>query len=287
MDRFSKLHPSVQLMFFLFSFVSVIIANNPFVSAISLMSALIYELVSNRKKIISTLKFNLLIVVFIAIFNFIFVHYGNTVLFNINSIKFTFEALLFGVNQGVVVGAFITWFAIFSRVMDSERVVYVLRFAPKLALMFSMVLGAIPRLSKKLDAIREARLGLGNNDDNNKKSMLKNGISDLSALVTYSLEGSIITANSMEARGFNPKKIRVGRFKPTIFDAVLLIVIIILSAVVISQIITNNLSFIFQPVVRIKSFSIVGIICFAVLELLPTIIELVEDVLWKLSNAKA
>lgn len=287
MDRFSKLHPSVQLLFFLFSFVGVIIANNPFVSAISLVSALIYEFVSNRKKLLSTFRFSLLIVVFIAIFNFIFVHYGNTVLFNVNGIKFTLEALLFGVNQGVVVGAFITWFAIFSRVMDSERVVYVLRFAPKMALMFSMVLGAIPRLSKKLDAIREARLGLANNDDNSKRSILKNGISDLSALITYSLESSIITANSMEARGFNPKKIRVGRFKITIFDIILLIVIIVLYAVVISQIVTNRLAFVFQPAVRIGSFSVVGIICFAVLELLPTIIDLVEDALWKLSNAKA
>lgn len=285
MDRFSKLHPAMQFLFYVIMLVIVLTVNNPIFSAISLLCAIIYGAKVRGKEILKSIGFSVAIVAVVSLFNMLFAHYGEDVLFTIKDTEFTLEALFYGFNQGVILSATILWFSALSRTLDSERVIYLFRFAPKLALIFSMVLGFIPRFTKKLDDIRDAKDGLrgGEKADNR----LKDGIENLSALISYSLESSVITADSMESRGYNPRAVRSGRYKFTKSDLFLILIIIAFSSYIFSQMIMKNVQFIFEPRIYVDSLDWLAVILFSVLGLIPTVADLVEDLLWKLSNAKS
>lgn len=283
-DRFSKLHPLFHTAFFIVVFVFVLSVNNPFFSSVSLIASLLYGAKIRGRQIVSSIKFTAIVLLVVSVFNMLFAHYGMDVLFTIKDTKFTLEALFYGFNQGMVLSSVMLWFGAFSRVMDSERVVYILRFAPKTALIFSMVLGFIPRFTKKLEDIRDAQLGL--NSGVPPKKRVKSAINNFSALVSYSLESSIITSDSMSARGYNPKAVRPARFKLYLSDILMIIAVIILSAIIITNKIMGNIVFVFDPEIYVESFSVISIIAFALLCFLPLIIDLWEDMLWKLSNAK-
>jgi energy-coupling factor transport system permease protein len=218
--------------------------------------------------------------------NMLFVHYGETTLFTVKNIDFTLETLFYGFNQGMILSSVMVWFGIFSRVFDSERIIYMFRFAPKSALIFSMVLGFIPRFVKKLDDVRDAKLALnGGVKSKGLKNKFKDAMNELSALITYSLESSIITADSMEARGYNPKVVRAGRFKFMLGDIILIFLILITSLFVIVQKLTGNISFVFNPQIKSVKLNFIAVICFVILELIPLGVDFVEDILWKKSNA--
>lgn len=284
MDRFSKLHPIFHFLYFIGMFVLVVSVYNPFFILLSLCGALLYEVKIRGKAALSSLKFSVIMTVVIGAFNMLFAHYGITVLFTLGDTEFTLEALFYGINQGFVVSAMVLWFGIFGRVVDSEKVIYAFRFTPKIALLFSMVLGFIPRFTKKLKDIETAALAL--NGGEKPKNKIKSAISNLSALVTYSLESSIITADSMTARGYNPKAVAPGRYKFKAVDGVL----IALSAAVIAYVIfakaTDRITFIFDPKIYSMSFDAAAFAVFVVLCFLPLIVDVTEEILWKVSYVK-
>lgn len=287
MDRFSKLHPTVQILFYLLTFGIVLTINDPVFSAICFVSGAVYGAKVKGRAIFSTLKFSLLLLVFVSFFNMLFAHYGEDVLFRIKDTEFTAEALFYGFNQGIILCSVLLWFDLFSRTVDSEKIIYVFRFAPKLALLFSMVLGFVPRFTKKLRDIRDAQLGLNNGvPPKGVTDKLKQALSVFSSLVTYSLESSIITADSMEARGFNPRAVRPSRYKYCINDFMATIIILLMSAVVVVAKIKGSLLFVFDPKIYYEAYSIPAFVCFAILQLMPIIIDFEEDVLWKMSSAK-
>lgn len=285
MTRFSKLHPIFHFLYFIGMFLLTVSVYNPIFSAISLACGIIYELKIRGREGLSTLKFSLAILVVVSLFNMLFAHYGVDVLFTIRDTEFTLEALFYGFNQGLMVSGMIIWFGLFGRVVDSEKVIYIFRFAPKLALLFSMVLGFIPRFTKKLKDIEDASLGL--NGGKPPKSKLKQGITNLSALVSYSLESSIITADSMSARGYNPKAVRVSRYRIKSIDIALIMLVLASIIYVLYAKIGDKITFVFDPMIYMKSFDILAIALFLVLSLLPIIVDLVEEILWKISYLKA
>lgn len=284
MDRFSKLHPIFHFLYFIGMFALIVSVYNPFFILVSLLGALLYEVKSRGKEALSSLKFSVVMILVIGLFNMLFAHYGMTVLFKIGDTEFTLEALFYGLNQGFVVTAMVLWFGIFGRVVDSEKVIYAFRFAPKTALLFSMVLGFIPRFTKKLKDIETASMAL--NGGKKPKNKMKSALNNLSALVTYSLESSIVTADSMTARGYNPKAVRYSRYKFKAIDGVMIALSLVALVYVICAKASGKITFIFDPRIYSKSFDAVVFVLFLLLSLLPVIIDLTEEFLWKISYAK-
>ncbi len=284
MDRFSKLHPIFHFLYFIGMFVLVVSVYNPFFVLPSLVGALLYELKIRGKEALSSFKFSVIMIFVIGLFNMLFAHYGITVLFTVGDTEFTLEAMFYGINQGFVVAAMVLWFGIFGRVVDSEKVIYAFRFAPKSALLFSMVLGFIPRFTKKLNDIETAALAL---DGGKKpKNKLKSALNNLSALVTYSLESSVVTADSMTARGYNPKAVRYSRYKFKSADGVLIVLSFVCLVYVVFAKASDKITFVFDPRIYSKTFDITAFVLFLLLSFLPLIIDLTEELLWKISYVK-
>ena len=287
MDRFYKFHPIVQAVFFIACFVLVMSVNNPFFSAVSLVCSVLYSLRLKGKEIFSTIKFCTFLIIFASLFNMLFAHYGEDVLFTVKDTQFTLEALFYGFNQGMVVSSVILWFIAFGEIMDSEKIIYILRLTPKCALIFSMVLGFMPRFIKKHYDIKAAKTALyGNSMPKGFRNKLKSSAENFSALVSYSLESSIITSDSMLARGYNPKAVRYNRFKITAKDVFALLILTAFAVCVFVQMLRGEIIFVFDPEIYCESFSALAFSAFVLFQLFPLIVDLWEDLLWRLSIAK-
>lgn len=284
MDRFSRLNPKVTLLFFLAEIVLVIAVFNPVLTAVSFIAACIYKIMlDNRNGFMYILKFALPLIFFVMLFNFIFSHYGATVLFELRMMSFTLESLFYGFAQGLMLASVLLWFNLYSQVITSERFLSVFgRFAPNAAMIFSMVLSFIPRLKKNAAEIDEARI-LMNTDE----SKLKKSISNFSALITMTLEESIETADSMKARGFNEKRTVYSKYRFSAADLIMLILIVVSAVLVIVFKTAGGLAFVFEPVITMGKLSAVAVIAYALLAFLPVIINFGEGVRWYYLKQKA
>ncbi|MBQ9227525.1 MAG: hypothetical protein IJ168_01735 [Eubacterium sp.] len=287
MDRFAKLHPLVLLLFFLLCLVLPLSFSNPIIAAAALLGALLYSLSVKTRGFYKTLLNTMLAIFFVSIFNMLFAHYGEDVLFTVKDVSFTKEALFYGFHQGMLIASSLLWFTALGRCLDSERLLYLFRFAPKSALLITMVLGFIPRFLQKLTDIREAQLALnGGVREKGLAARWRAALHCFSALVTYSLESSLTTADSMTARQYRQGAVRGDRFRMTAEDVTVLIVLLALSLFVIWQKAIGNLAFVFEPTIYIKRLSIPAVCCFTVQACLPAMLNGKEALQWKLSTVR-
>jgi len=150
------------------------------------------------------LRFGLWVWGIAAVFNLLFAHAGNRVLFTLPQNwpliggKITLEALLYGLANGASLFAILLIFASFNLVVDSHRL---LRWLPpglfQAGLVVSIALSFVPQMMASLKDIREAQLVRGF-----KFRGLRDLIPLFIPLVTTALERSLTLAESMEARGF-------------------------------------------------------------------------------------
>lgn len=143
----------------------------------------------------------------------------------------TLEAVCYGFAVGVMIMSVFYWFKCFNAVMSSDKFIYLFgRVIPKLALLLSMTLGFIPKLKRRYKEIDSAQKALGIYTSKSFVDRLRSKMRVMSILVTWSLESSVETGDSMRARGYGLK----GRSSYSVFawsarDSVVLAVILVLS----------------------------------------------------------
>lgn len=272
-------HPfTLFLYFFCVIFASVFTFNPLFLTA-SLFGAVLLLFALNGAKTIKMIMVYMLIIALISLTNPLFSHNGATVLFFINDSRITLESFVYGMTTALMIVGMLVWFNCFNKVFDSEKTMYLIgRFFPKLALVFSMTLNFIPRLTEEFKNIKNAQKSI-------KQNRLKRYIGSFSAVITRSMEGAVITSDSMNARGYTLKgKTFFHRYKFTVTDV--LFTVIITSLFVLSLVWKCDISFypIFSINLTINGF--VSVLSFTVLALLPFILEVKEALKWKFYLSK-
>lgn len=283
MDRFSKYNPKVTFLFFVIVFIFTLAFFHPVFVFISFIAALSYKCKLDGKKTLPYLfKFILPLIFLITMFNFIFAHYGVTTLFAVHDIQFTFESMFYGWCQGTMFAAVILWFSCYGNVVTSECFISIFgKFAPNLALVFSMVLSFIPRFKKNAQEINDARMFISSG-----QNRLKRSISNFSALLTLTLEESIETADSMKARGFGKGRTVYSKYRFSFSDGICMAVILSLSVLLIVFKCNGCAVFIFDPVIQMDSLPLIPIAVFAVTMFLPMMINFEEDIRWHFLKQK-
>ena len=94
------------------------------------------------------------------------------------------------------------------------------------------------------------------------------------------LEESIETADSMKARGYNKGRSIYLKYCFSLKDLFLLVFTFIAGTVLLVFKGMGYLDFLFDPVIKMDRLSIWAVIIFAVLSLLPVIIDFLEDMRW-------
>lgn len=142
----------------------------------------------------------------IAAANPLFNHRGVTMLFLLFDQWFTLEAVCYGLVSAASLSAVIFWFSCYQTVMTSDKFLFLFgKLAPNVALLITMTLGLLPRLHERSAQIRTAQTLLAPE----KKRLLPRlqaANRNLSALLTWSMENAVQTADSMKARGYGVRR---------------------------------------------------------------------------------
>lgn len=283
MDRFSKYNPKSTFLFFIFTLILNLVTFHPVYLVLSLAGGLAYKFKLNGKTVFSyLLKFILPVVILVSVFNFIFTHYGETVIFTLNDTAFTFESLFYGFCQGVMLAGVIVWFSNYSQVVTSERFLSVFgNVMPNTALIFSTVLGFIPRMKNNFMQIKDARHLLDTD-----KSKFKKSVEIFSAVVTMTLEESISLADSMKARGFSSGRKVYSKYRFNGKDLFLLAFTLLTGVCVCVFKAVGEISFIYEPVIEMQKMNLLPLLVYAVFLFLPVIIDVTEDMRWHILKQK-
>lgn len=279
MVRFAKWHPLVQFCFLLCVLLLTCLSRHPVPVALSLLGAAVYLLLTDGRRSLRSLLCVPVLVALVGGFNFLFAHWGVTVLFSRGDTQFTLESLIYGCFQGGIFAGVVLWLAVFGRVLGSDRLLAVTgRAAPRFSLLFSMTLGCIARFRENARQIRLARAGAGLT----KEKPLHEALDQFSTLVTLSLEGSMTTADAMRARGYGKGRRRVyDPFTFGVADGVELAVVLLLSITVLAVALTGGLTFYFDPQLEWVTLSPLGAAAAGFLCFCPTISNIGEALQWR------
>ena len=292
-DAFSKLHPIVNFIFFVFVLVLSMFVMNPVCLALSLVCAFVNAVYLNGIKTVKLcLKFILPMVLLVIIINPVFNHQGVTILTYFPwGNPLTLESIVYGTASAALLSSVVLWFSVFNSVITSDKLVYLFgRIIPSLSLVLSMSLRFVPKFSAQLKNVRNAQRCIGRDiSDGSVLNRIKNGIRIISIMLSWSMENAIETADSMKSRGFGLK----GRTAYSIYkfdrrDLIVLIIVALLGVSVSVSAITGVIDFNYYPLIKGNLADVLSILTFllyGILMLIPTILNAGEGFKWKRSRS--
>ena len=290
-DAFAGFHPAVNLAYFAAVIGLSMFLMHPVFLGISIFCGSAYLLyLKGGRAFARQMGFLLPVLLFTAVLNPVFNHEGVTVLFYLhNGNAVTLEAVCFGLASAVLMGASILWFNCCNVVFTTDKIVYLFgRVIPSLSLLISMTLRFVPRFKEYLQNTVQVQRAM--EPPKNKLGTLKQALTAFSATVSWAMEQSIVTADSMKSRGYGA----AGRTAYAIYrfetrDALALVVIALLALGTGLPWLTGAISWSFYPAM---SGSLLGFgpflsyACFGGLCLMALAIDLKEDCKWNSLRSK-
>ncbi|MGI6217660.1 MAG: energy-coupling factor transporter transmembrane component T [Coriobacteriales bacterium] len=262
--KFDSCHPAINFIFFVAAIAMTIAFNHPVFLAISYISAFAYSVKLNGKRAVI---FNLCLVVFIAVWTWLFStfnHFGVTDIGKtVAGNHMTLEALVYGFVVGVIVATVIMWFSCVFAVISSDKVIYLFRrVSPKLSLFISMLLRMIPRIKtqyRKIDAAQQC-IGRGSGQGGIARR-LRQWASRVSITVTWLNDSQIETSDSMRSRGYTLK----GRTAFSIYrfdnrDRSLVIFMFLCLSLMLMAILLDQTYIIYSPQIILNHITAVSVI---------------------------
>ena len=290
MQTFNDFHPAALLAYFIAVSVITMFSMNPVLLLISLIGAILGCAVCGGigKRFGG---FLIVMLMLTTIINPLFSHDGTSILFILNGNPVTLEAVFYGVAMGLMLCAVLLWFRLFSAIMTSEKLQCVLGvFSPKTALLLSMTLRYVPLFVRQTARVAQTQRAMGLTRADTVGEKLRNGCRIFSVMLTWGLENGIITANSMDARGYGTgHRTAFSRFRFRLRDAGLLLCTVTLTGILLHTMITGALFCTYYPAMELPRLTVGTIIsygAFAVLVLLPIITETEETLKWHCLRSK-
>lgn len=157
---------------------------------------------------------------------------GETILFYFLDRPVTFESIVYGITMMFSLMNILISFISFNYTITQDKFMYLFsKYLPNTTFLIMMTMGFIPFLKKRSEEISTVQKTKGIDASKGSfKDKIKDGMAILNILVTWTLEDSIITAQSMRARGYGLVKDRTfySNYKIGYRDIFVLLVLIIL-----------------------------------------------------------
>ncbi|MCQ2512924.1 MAG: energy-coupling factor transporter transmembrane protein EcfT [Lachnospiraceae bacterium] len=293
-EEFTTYHPITNIIFFLGAIILGMFLMHPVYVVISMVMSLAYLFTIKGKKAFKELAYMGILFVLMSVINPIFNRMGVTVLFRYLGRPFTLEALIYGIALGGMLVSILCWFACYNAVMTSDKFIYIFgKMIPSVSLILSMILRLIPNFIKKTKQISQARqcIGMAGNASENKMEKLRNGATVLSTMTSWALEGGIITADSMRARGYGSgKKTNFAIYYFEKRNIILICVMGLLLAGTIFTAVMGGAHAAFIPNIEMTWFGDInmfgGAIAYAFFLFLPTFLNLKEKIKWRVLRSR-
>ncbi|SUY47628.1 cobalt transport protein [Clostridium putrefaciens] len=293
-DSFSTYHPIINFFYFIGVIGFSMFFMHPIFLVISLICSMIYSTYLNKRK---ALKFNIVymipLLIILMLINPAFNHYGVTILLYVNDNPVTLESIVYGVASATMYISVIIWFSCYNSIMTSDKFMYVFgKVIPALSLIISMSLRFVPKFKAQIKVISNGQKCIGRDaTQGNIIKRAKNGLKILSIMITWALENSIETADSMKSRGYGLKgrtsfsNFRFGTRDKVVFSITSGLSLIVLIGAFLGE---NNIKYNPQIIYKeISIFSIVVYVSYFLLLILPVILNTMEDIKWNYIELQA
>lgn len=291
-----QIHPAVGFFYIAAVLVITMITMNPYLLAISCITSII---VMGYLKGLSELRKNIVPDISVIIFTVgiqpVFSGSGKTVLYYVNDRAVYLEGYIYGLVIAMLLITVFNWCTVMRILMDSEKWMYLIgRLSPTLAMMITMILRFIPLMRQRYRVIHEGQVGMGryNNLYSKKKNVLyafmgfiekiRHRIKEISILISWSLENSIETSDSMESRGYGLKgRTSYHRYILKKTDIIQMILIAGAFAYVLVPVLLRQFRAYYLPRVYIESVSVwhvIVMVVYIVLAVFPVVFYKKSDI---------
>ena len=284
-DAFSRCHPAVNFLYFVGAIGFGVVIQHPAYMLAAVLGAVLYFLLLKGYKGVKTMLFLLPVFLMITLVNPLFNTLGETELFLLFGRPYTQEALYYGAVVGGMFVVMMLWFGCYSEVLTSDKFTSLFgNLIPALSLLLVMVLRMIPNLMRKAVQISGVRKSIGKTVENGTtKEKIKSGMTVLSALTDWALEGSVITADSMRSRGYGcAKRTNFQIYRMSTRDWILLGMTLLLGLL---TLLSGGKTAEFIPVLQIDPLNW-GFGAYCLYLLLPTALHLKEAITWHILRSR-
>ena len=292
-EAFGEFHPAVNFAFFAVAIVLCMCLRHPVFLACGVVFSFVYYLVLHGRSGLKLLFGMVIIMVLLALLNPLINTRGNTVLFTyFGGRVYTAEAMVYGLGIGAMFVSVIVWFGCYHAVMTSDKFTFLFgSFAPSTSQLFTMVLRLVPSYQRKFAEIGMARACVGKGaGDGGLRERVEDSSALVSALTSWAFENGVVLADSMQSRGYGTgKRTAFALWRFTARDAALLAVIVALTIVVLVCVANGAAWVDYVPDVLFAwgtVFVTVGVIAYALLLAIPTVIDVRESLLWHISLSR-
>ena len=288
-DAFSKCHPAVNFLFFVGAIGMSVVIQHPAYLLAGIGTGSIYHLLLHGRKgwkmMLGLLPMFLLLTAINPLFNTL----GATPLFVLFGRRYTLEALLYGAALASMFVTMILWFGCYSKVLTGDKFTALFgNVIPSISLLLVMVFRMVPNFIRKTQQIIGARksIGKGAAESATTKEKLHDGGTVLGALTSWALEGSVVTGDSMRARGYgSAKRSSFMIYRMTTTDRILLAAMTALLSLTIAAACLGQLRAAFVPTIQLAHISW-GWIAYTCYLLIPTALHIKEAIQWHISRSK-
>lgn len=286
-SAFAGYHPLVNFIYFVLVIGITMFSMDPVFLAATLLLSWTWSILLSGKKAI---RFNLLmtvpVVVIMVILNTLFTHNGATVLFYLNDSRITLEAMVYGAAAAVMLSSVIVWFSCFNVIMTSDKFIYLFgKAAPVLGLTLSMIFRFIPLLKSRFEEISMGQRCMGRHEGQTLFGRVRQVVKEVSILIAWSLEASIETADSMEARGYGLHgRTSFHLFRFTARDVKLMTWLALTGGVGVIGCALGKTSIYYYPKVALGEWDLVRIgvlVCYLLLMVTPVILDMLGEKKWR------
>ncbi len=290
---FSDCHPIVNFIFYIGALIMGMCFTHPAFLLCSFVLSLIYYWILKRRILKYFAGIGVLFLL-LSVINPIFNTLGETVLFTyFRGRPYTFEALCYGFAIAAMFITIITWFATYNEVMTSDKFLYCFgRLAPSISLILTMVLRLVPSFQKKTEQIGGTRRCIGMSVENGTNyEKIEHGMTLVSALTSWALEGGVIMADSMRSRGFGcGKRTSFSIYRMKKSDIRLLILMLLLILNIFLCAFYGGMEVVYVPQMHVEGFeniwTILGVVSYFVFLSIPTVLYILEEITWHILKSK-
>ena len=292
-DAFSKRHPIVNFIFFLGAIGFGVMIQHPAYLIAGFAGSVSYYLLLKGGKGMKMLLWMVPFFLIMTAINPLFNIHGKTVLFSVFGRPYTLEAIFYGAAIAGALVVMLIWFGCYNAVLTSDKFTCLFgSLIPALSLLLVMVLRLIPNLLRKANQFMGARksIGKGGSEHAPKKEKIQDGMTVVSALTDWALEGSVVTGDAMRSRGYGTsKRSSFMIYRMTGMDFCLLVIQCVLIALVFAAAVTGGTVADFTPdfyLAPVRDFHAVGFAAYVLYLMIPTILHIKETLQWHISRSK-
>lgn len=247
---FSMSHPAVPALYIVLTLGLTMLSMQPVLIALSLAGGLAYGFATRgMARTLGALRWQLPVILIIALVNPLFSASGSTELFRIGMRAVYLESMVYGLCMGGLFVASVLWFEAAASMLEYDKVLALLgNTAPVIALMISMCMRLIPqflRRGRTVLAVQDAIDVPGRAPTDPARSRLRAS----SVLMGWGMEDSLERADAMRSRGWGavPRRTTYARYRLGRGDVVALVGLALFGASAVTVAWTATTQYSFYP----------------------------------------